>query len=86
MANSSMATLPSSTAPAPRSLATAVESNGGLKPLRILEPAVVSMSFWQKMSFKAIGTPSRGDSGAPCFRRASAAAACASAPSGSTRR
>src|SRR5207253_5276748 len=61
IANSSMFSFPTSTAPASRSLRTTVASYGGTYPCRMRDPAVVSTPSWQKMSLSARGTPSMGE-------------------------
>src|SRR5207237_1145169 len=64
IANSSMFTLPTRTAPASRSLRTTVASYGGTYPSRMRDPAVVSTPSWQNRSLRPTGTPSHGESGA----------------------
>ena len=86
MANSSMLSLPSTTAPAAASRSTTVASKGGTNPSRMREPQVVSSPLVRKMSFSAMGTPSRRERGSPRTRRASEARASAMARSGATRR
>src|SRR6185369_5727572 len=56
MANSSIDTLPTSTAPAWRSFFVGVPSYGGTQPSRILLPAVVSTPLVTKRSLSATGT------------------------------
>ena len=58
IANSSVLVLPSNDSPAAFARAATVESNTGVYPLRILEPAVVSTPFVEMTSFSAIGMPS----------------------------
>ncbi len=53
MPNSSMLVFPSTTAPAPRSLATAVASKVGTYPRRICDPAVVRRPAVQMLSWGA---------------------------------
>src|SRR5947199_2128793 len=65
IANSSMLVLPRSTAPAARRRSTTVASYGGTKLSRIFEPHVVGTPRVQRMSFRATGTPSRAERGAP---------------------
>src|SRR5215831_6016031 len=67
MANSSMLSLPRSTAPDSRRRATAVASYGGTKASRIFEPHVVRIPRVQNTSFTAIGTPSSGPRGEPAL-------------------
>ncbi len=86
MANSSMLSLPTTTAPATSSRSTTVASKGGTKPSRMREPQVVSSPFVRKMSFSAMGTPSSRDRASPRARRASEARAAARERSGATRR
>src|SRR4030095_9743341 len=75
MANSSMFTLPSMTAPAFHRLAVTVDSYGGLKPSRMCEPAVVCTPSVQNRSLMASAMPSSAPSASPLARRASEAAA-----------
>src|SRR5450755_2733289 len=84
IANSSMLVLPTMTMPASRSLRTTVASYGGRQPSRIFEPHVVGTPCIASTSFNASGTPASGPRVAPAARRASTAAAAASAPSAST--
>src|SRR5947207_3381638 len=60
MANSSQFVLPTTTAPAASSRATAVASNGGTNCSKIREDAVVRTPRVQRLSFTAIGTPVSG--------------------------
>src|SRR5262249_56397772 len=60
MANSSLLSLPSMTAPSRHRLAVTVDSYDGTKPSRICEQAVVLTSAVQKRSLIPIGMPSRG--------------------------
>ncbi len=65
MANSSIDTLPTSTAPASRSLRVGVPSYGGTQPSRILLPAVVSSPSVTKRSLSATGTPASSPGSSP---------------------
>ena len=86
MANSSMLSLPTTTAPAASSRSTTVASKGGTKPSRMREPQVVSSPLVRKMSLSAMGTPSIRERASPRARRASEARAAAMERSGATRR
>src|SRR5688572_28337112 len=55
IANSSVFVLPSSDSPAPLTRAATVASKTGVYPLRIFEPAVVSIPFVEMTSLRAIG-------------------------------
>ena len=79
MANSSMLSLPRSTAPAARRRAITVASYGGTKVSRIRDPHVVRIPRVQSRSLRAMGMPSSGESGRPAVKRASASAAWPSA-------
>ena len=81
MANSSMLVLPSITAPAALRRTITVASYGGTKFSRIFEEQVVRTPLVQITSLMARGTPSRGLSGLPAFRRFSVASARARADS-----
>ncbi len=83
IANSSLLSLPSMTAPAAQRLAPTVLSYVGLKSSRIFEQAVVRMPSVQKRSLLPMGRPSRGRA-SPFLKRASLSFACASACSGVT--
>ena len=56
-------------------LTTTVESYGGRQPSRILEPHVVGIPFCVITSFRASGTPAKGESFSLFLRFASTAAA-----------
>ena len=58
IANSSVFVLPRSESPASFTRAATVASNTGAYPLRIFEPAVVSIPFVEITSLSAIGIPS----------------------------
>ena len=58
MANSSVFVLPRRESPAAFVRAATVASNTGVYPLRIFEPAVVSIPFVEITSLSAIGMPS----------------------------
>src|SRR5690606_32613278 len=60
MANSSMATLPSITAPSRHKLAVTVDSYCGLKPVRILLDAWAATPLVQNRSLMASGMPASG--------------------------
>src|SRR5580700_12040743 len=82
MANSSQLVLPTQTAPASNKRCTAVPVYGGLNPLRIFDPAVVSMPSTQSTSLSAMGMPHSGDAVSGCSSSVRAAAsACCSASS-----
>src|SRR3970282_2771842 len=81
MANSSILVLPSITAPAALRRTITVASYGGTKFSRIFEEQGVPTPLGQITSFMARGTPSRGLSGLPAFRRFSVASAPARADS-----
>src|SRR5690606_15178954 len=78
MANSSMFSLPSMTAPSRHRLAVTVDSYGGLNPRSMLEPAVVCTPSVQNRSLMPSGAPSSAPP-SPLARRASEARACSSA-------
>ena len=80
MANSSRLVLPTITAPASRSRATAVASYGGTYPARICDEHVVSTPRVHRLSFSATGIPSSGPRASPADSRRSAASAAALAP------
>src|ERR1700747_851360 len=67
MANSSMFSLPSATAPAAARRAVTVDSEGGTDPRRIFEAQVVSMPRVQKMSLIPSGPPASGPGSRPSF-------------------
>ena len=58
IANSSVFVLPRSESPAAFTRAATVASKTGTYPLRIFEPAVVSIPFVEMTSLSAIGMPS----------------------------
>src|SRR5580700_2609151 len=78
IANSSQLVLPTHTAPASNSRCTAVPVYGGLKPLSIFDPAVVSIPSTQSTSLSAMGIPHSGDAVSGCSSsvRAAASAWC----------
>src|SRR5204862_4519879 len=69
MANSSLLSLPSITAPSAQSCDVMVDSYCGSKPLRMLEPAVVTVPLVQNRSLMHSGTPSSRPA-SPAARRA----------------
>src|SRR6266704_3502317 len=79
-----MFVLPRITRPAARSRVTIVASYGGRQPSRIFDPQVVGTPLVVNTSLTATGTPASGPGLSPAARRASTAAAAASAPSEST--
>src|SRR4051812_9388729 len=81
MANSSLLSLPSITAPSAQSCDVMVDSYCGSKPRRIFEPAVVTVPLVQNRSLMPSGTPSSRPA-SPAATRASATAAMAMARSG----
>ena len=81
MANSSLLSLPSMTAPASHRFCPTVDSYGGLKSPRTFEHAVVRISFVQKRSLLPSGRPSSGRA-LPDAIRLSLSMACARACSG----
>ena len=83
-ANSPMASLPSSTAPASRSLRTAVASVSGTRCSMTLDWAVVRTPLVSNRSLSATGIPWRRPRYRPRMTSASATRACSSAASGST--
>src|SRR6266850_1432679 len=85
MANSSQFVIPSISAPALKRRCTAVAVYGGLKPLRICDPAVVSTPRTHSTSLIAIGMPTSGPR-SPRTIRLSASSACFSQSSGVKRR
>jgi hypothetical protein len=84
MANSSMLSLPSDTAPASARRCVTVDSNGGTNPRRIFDAHVVSIPRVTKMSLMPIGTPASAPGSRPPARAASTASARRRAPSAST--
>src|SRR5580698_10166897 len=70
MANSSMLSLPSITAPSRHRLAVTVDSYGGMKSPRIFEPAVERTPSVQNRSLTPSEAPSSGPA-SPAFSRAS---------------
>src|SRR5580692_9241751 len=87
MANSSQLVLPTHTAPASNKRCTAVPVYGGLNPLSIFDPAVVSMPSTQSTSLSAMGMPHNGEAVSGCSSSVRAAAsACCSASSRVTTR
>ena len=82
-ANSCVAVLPRTIAPASRTRRTASASRAGTWPANIAEPYVVTTPAVSKMSLTAIGTPSSGRA-APRPHAASAARASSAARSGHT--
>ncbi len=86
IANSSMLSLPSITAPASARRAVTVDSYGGMKPFRIFDAHVVSIPRVQKMSFTPSGTPASTPGSRPALRAASTASARRRVPSASTSR
>ena len=74
IANSSMLSLPSTTAPAALSLEVAVASYGGTNDSRILEPQVHGIPSTAMTSLMASGTPVSGGVSAPLSRSAASAA------------
>src|SRR6056297_3556766 len=85
MANSSRLVLPTTIAPASRSLVTTVASYGGRQPSRIFDEQVVGMPCVHKLSLRAIGTPASGPGSRPTVTASSISAARARASSASTR-
>src|SRR4029077_4926134 len=71
MANSSQFILPSTIAPAASSLATAVQSYGGIKFSRIFDPAVGGPPLVTITSLMPMGTPASGGRGAPWLTKLS---------------
>lgn len=86
IANSSRLVLPSTIAPASRSLVMTVASYGGFQPSRMRDPHVVGNSCVQMMSLIATGSPASGGSPSPFARRSSQRFAAASADGRSTDR
>ena len=76
MANSSQFILPSTTAPAASSCATAVQSYGGTYLSRIFDPAVVRTPRVLITSLIPTGTPPSGGSGFPSAAMRSMRSAC----------
>ena len=85
IANSSMLSLPTITAPSALSRATTVASYGGTNPARILEPQVVGTPAVHSTSLSATGIPVSGRQLPDAIAR-SAASACRSASSAVTAR
>ena len=83
MANSSMFSFPTITAPPFFNFFTTEASYGGMKFSRIFEPQVVRRPFVQMRSLRAMGIPVRGVR-RPSEIALSAVSACAMAISGST--
>src|SRR5215475_10168920 len=81
IANSSLLSLPRSTAPSRQRLAVTVDSYGGLKPSRICEHAVVRTPSVQNRSLMPSGRPS-SEPPSPFASRASEACAISRARSG----
>ena len=77
-------TLPRMTAPAAFSLRTTVASSSGTQSASTRVPQVVTTPSVQSRSFSAMGTPCSAPRGSPLARRASRAAARASASSAVT--
>src|SRR3954471_1301614 len=73
IANSSQFVLPTITAPAASSRATAVASYGGTKCSRIFDEAVVRTPRVQRLSFTATGTPASGRDARPGLASTAAA-------------
>ena len=86
IANSSMLSLPTRTAPARPSRSASVPSKRGRKPARTREAQVVATSLVMNRSFSPMGMPSRVPSVSPSPRRLSDAAAWARASSPGTSR
>src|SRR5438046_1638748 len=76
IANSSQFSLPRTIAPAASSFATAVQSYGAIKSLRIFDPAVLRTPLVTITSLMAIGTPASGGNGSPFPARSSMRRAC----------